>query len=234
MAIYPKTETRRAKRRNGAAYQHRRLRSLIGGHSVITHGRRMEYQRSHSMFLTHGIAGTVGTSWSDRALLPRKRARNAISHRIKRRIRGGKNRTRVKPSTRVFCPTPIAPKTKTHVRTHVDPGRAPRRHPHLRETPRNTLFRSVRTYSRSLCSKIITDSGHHLFCRRRALCGRRDVALPATLLLQRSRLLGLRRLVARRCRAQRFIAGCHGPHQPSTQTGVRQPCAWAHAPARIR
>jgi hypothetical protein len=39
----------RAKRRNGAAYQHRRRRSLTGGHAVIAHGRRMEYQRSRSM-----------------------------------------------------------------------------------------------------------------------------------------------------------------------------------------
>ena len=53
MAIYPQIEMRRAKRRNGAAYQHRRRRSLTGGHSVVTHGRRMEYERSHSMFLTH-------------------------------------------------------------------------------------------------------------------------------------------------------------------------------------
>ena len=51
--ILPIIETRRAKRRNGAAYQHRRRRSLTGGHSVITRGHRMEYQRSHSMFLTH-------------------------------------------------------------------------------------------------------------------------------------------------------------------------------------
>ncbi len=34
MAKYPKIETRRAKRRNGAAYQHRRRRSLTGGHSI--------------------------------------------------------------------------------------------------------------------------------------------------------------------------------------------------------
>jgi len=53
MEIHPIIETRRANRRNGAAYQHRRRRSLTGGHSIITHGRRMEYQRSHSMFLTH-------------------------------------------------------------------------------------------------------------------------------------------------------------------------------------
>ena len=73
MAIYPKIEMRRANRRNGAAYQHRRRRSLKGGHSVITHGRRMEYQRSHSMFLTHGIARLTAKSWSDRASLPWKR-----------------------------------------------------------------------------------------------------------------------------------------------------------------
>ena len=84
MAIYPKSETRRAKRRNGAAYQHRRLRSLTGGHSVITHGRRTEYTRSHSMFLMHGIARLTAKSWSDRALLPRKRAGNAISRGSKK------------------------------------------------------------------------------------------------------------------------------------------------------
>ena len=77
MAIYPKIETRRAKRRNGAAYQHRRRRSLTGGQAAITHGRRMEYHRSHSMFLTHSIARLTTKSWSDRASLPRKRARSA-------------------------------------------------------------------------------------------------------------------------------------------------------------
>ena len=77
MAIYPKIETRRVNRRNGTAYQHRRRRSLTGGLSVITHGRRMEYERSHSMFLTHSIARLTTKSWSDRASLPRKRARSA-------------------------------------------------------------------------------------------------------------------------------------------------------------
>ena len=133
MAIYPQTETRRAKRRNGAAYKHRRLRSLTGGHSVITHGRRMECQRSHSMFLTHGIAGTVGTSWSDRALLPRKRARNAISHRSKKAKQDGglvRNRTRVKPLHWSFVrllshpkqkPTsaPTSTRDEPHVGTHI-------------------------------------------------------------------------------------------------------------------
>ena len=99
MTIYPKLETRRAKRRNGAAYQHRRLRSLTGGHSVITHGRRMEYQRSHSMFLTHVIAGTASASRSDRASLPRKWAGNAISRGSKKAKQDGtsENRTRVTP-----------------------------------------------------------------------------------------------------------------------------------------
>jgi hypothetical protein len=149
MAIYPKTEMRRAKRRNGAAYQHRRLRSLTGGHSVITHGRRMEYQRSHSMFLTHGIAGTVGTSWSDRALLPRKRARNAISHRIKKAKQDGgrKNRTRVKPSTRVFCPTPIAPKTRNPRPHPRRPGTSPTSAPTSARDPLNYEFRISRTVS---------------------------------------------------------------------------------------
>jgi hypothetical protein len=88
MAIYPKIETRRAKRRNGAAYQHRRRRSLTGGrHLVIAHGRRMEYQRSHSMFLTHGIARLTAKSWSDRALLPRKRARSAHAQLFAHRLR---------------------------------------------------------------------------------------------------------------------------------------------------
>jgi hypothetical protein len=147
MAIYPKTETRRAKRRNGAAYQHRRLRSLTGGHSVITHGRRMEYQRSHSMFLTHGIAGTVSASWSDRALLPRKRAANAISPGSKKANTGG---VRIEPGWSPphgsFVRLLSHPKHKTHVRTHVDPGRAPRRHPHLRRDPLFAI-QNVRTYS---------------------------------------------------------------------------------------
>ncbi len=141
MAIYPKTETKRAKRRNGAAYQHRRLRSLTGGHSVITHGRRMEYQRFHSMFLTHWIAETVGTSWSDRAsLAPETGRKRHLSRKQKGEYGGRENRTRVKPSTRVFGRLLSHPKHKTHVRTHVDPGRAPRRHPHLRETPYDMLF----------------------------------------------------------------------------------------------
>ena len=84
MATYPMIETRKAKRRNGAAYQHRRLRSLTGGHSVITHGRRMEYQRSHSMLFTHGIARLTTTSWSDRTSLPRKRARSAHGQKARK------------------------------------------------------------------------------------------------------------------------------------------------------
>jgi hypothetical protein len=119
----PKTETRRAKRRNGAAYQHRRLVPSLADTHVITHGRRMEYQRSHSMVLT--IAGAASASWSDRAfkLLPRKRAGNAPSQRTQtaKQGRGRENRTRVT--------------LHSATQTHVDPGRAPRRHPHLREIP---------------------------------------------------------------------------------------------------
>jgi hypothetical protein len=150
MAIYPKTETRRAKRRNGAAYQHRRLRSLTGGLSVITHGRRMEYQRSHSMFLTHWIAETVGTSWSDRAsLAPETGRKRRLSRKQKGEYGGRENRARVEPSTRVFCPTPIAPKTQTPRPHPRRPGTSPTSAPTSARDPLNTLFRSVRTYSQS-------------------------------------------------------------------------------------
>ena len=91
MDILPIIETRRAKpspkRRNGAAYQHRRRRSLTAGHAAITHGRRIEYPRSHSMFLTHSIARLTATSWSDRASLPRKRARSAHAQLFAHRLR---------------------------------------------------------------------------------------------------------------------------------------------------
>ncbi len=148
MAIYPKTKMRRAKRRNGAAYQHRRLRSLTGGHSVITHGRRMEYQRSHSMFLTHGIAGTVGTSWSDRAsLAPETGRKRHLSSKQKGEYGGRKNRTRVKPSTRVFCPTPIAPKTQNPRRHPRRPGTSPTSAPTSAARPLICYFRIPRTYS---------------------------------------------------------------------------------------
>jgi hypothetical protein len=148
MAIYPKTETRRAKRRNGAAYRHRRLRSLTGGHSVITHGRRMEYQRSHSMFLTHWIAETVGTSWSDRAsLAPETGPKRHLSRKQKGEYGGRENRTRVEPSTRVFCPTPIAPKTQTPRPHPRRPGTSPTSAPTSARDPLNTLFRISRTVS---------------------------------------------------------------------------------------
>ena len=84
MDILPIIETRRAKRRNGAAYQHRRRRSLTGGHAAITHGRRMEYHCSHSMLLTHSIARLTATSWSDRASLPRKRARSVHGQKARK------------------------------------------------------------------------------------------------------------------------------------------------------
>ncbi len=53
VGIHPVIEMRRATcEMVRHAYQHRRRSSLTGGHSVITHGRRMEYQRRHSMLLT--------------------------------------------------------------------------------------------------------------------------------------------------------------------------------------
>ena len=129
--------------------------------SVITHGRRMEYHRSHSMFLTHEFAGTVGTSWSDRASLPRKRARagNAISHRIKnlkaKQDGGRKNRSNsgealltglLSDSHRTQNTKPTSAPTSTrdepHVGTHIC-GETP-------YTLRSTLFRISRTFSEAL------------------------------------------------------------------------------------
>jgi hypothetical protein len=81
---------RRATRRNRAAYQHRRRRSLTGGHADITRGRRMEYHRSHSRFLTHQIAGSHGPialrcpgygrfPAHERAVNSRKRSKNSFA-----------------------------------------------------------------------------------------------------------------------------------------------------------
>ena len=151
-AIRPCIEISRPKRRNGAAYLHRHRRSRTGGHAIITNGRHMGYRCSRTMLVTHWIAGTACTSWSDRASLTRKRAGNAISRSKKANQEGGRgNRTRVTPlhtgllsdSYRTQTQNPrrhprrpgMAPKPKTHVGTHVAPGCAPRRHPHLRETP---------------------------------------------------------------------------------------------------
>ena len=102
------------------------------------------------MLITRWIAGTAGTSWSDRALLARKRAGTAISHRIKKRNRTGGVRIEPgwSPPHWSFVPLLSHPKQKTHVRTHVDPGRAPRRHPHLRRDPLFAI-QNVRTYSRA-------------------------------------------------------------------------------------
>ena len=146
MAIYPKIETRRAKRRNGAAYQHRRLRSLTGGHSVITHGRRMEYQRSHSMFLTHGIAGTAGYVMVRSCFVgPETGRKRHLSSNQKGEYGGRENRTRVKPSTRVFRPTPIAPKTQNPRPHPRRPGMSPTSAPTSAARPLICYFRSVRT-----------------------------------------------------------------------------------------
>ena len=57
---------------------------------------------------------------------PRKRAANATSNESKRRKQGRREtRTRVKPSTQVFCPTPIAPKTQNPRPHPRRPGTSP-------------------------------------------------------------------------------------------------------------
>jgi hypothetical protein len=48
-------EMRCARRRNGAAYQHYRRRSVTGRHAIIIHRRHMEYRRSQGMFLSFGL-----------------------------------------------------------------------------------------------------------------------------------------------------------------------------------
>ena len=67
---------------------------------------------------------------------------------------GRKNRTRVKPSTRVFCPTPIAPKTQNPRPHPRRPGTSPTSAPTSARDPLNTLFRSVRTYSDFSCRAV--------------------------------------------------------------------------------
>jgi hypothetical protein len=80
---------------------------------------------------------------------PRKRAGNAISHRIKKAKQDGgrKNRTRVKPSTLVFCPTPIAPKTQNPRPHPRRPGTGPTSAPTSAARPLICYFRIPRTVS---------------------------------------------------------------------------------------
>ncbi len=65
----------------------------------------------------------------------------------KRRKDGGgrKNRTQARPSTRVFCPTPIAPKTPTSAPTSTRDG--PHVGTHICARPLTKCYSSVRTYS---------------------------------------------------------------------------------------
>jgi hypothetical protein len=87
------------------------------------------------MLVTHWIAETAFTSWSDRAsLAPETGWKRDLSRQQKGEYGGRENRTRVEPPHGSFVRLPKH-RDKTHGRTHVDPGRAPRRHPHLRETP---------------------------------------------------------------------------------------------------
>ena len=113
---------------------------------------------------------TMGVAWSTNALIacslrigsqepsvrhgpivlrwPRKRAGNAISPRKQKGEYGGReNRTRVEPSTRVFCPTPIAPKTQNPRPHPRRPGTSPTSAPTSAARPLICYFRSVRTYS---------------------------------------------------------------------------------------
>jgi hypothetical protein len=100
------------------------------------------------MLVTHWIAGTDCTSWSDRASLAPETGRKRHLQRIKKAKQGRREtRTRVKPSTRVFCPTPIAPKTQNPRPHPRRPGTGPTSAPTSARDPLNTLFRSVRTYS---------------------------------------------------------------------------------------
>ena len=124
-------EISRPKRRNGAAYLHRHRRSRTGDTQLSPMG------------VTWGSAalgpcslriGSQELTVRHGPIVPRcrKRAANAISQRIKKAKQDGgrhKNRTRVKPSPLVFCPTPIAPPKPTsaptstrdepHVGTHI-------------------------------------------------------------------------------------------------------------------
>ena len=102
------------------------------------------------MLVTHWIAGTACTSWSDRASLAPETGRKRHLQRIKKAKQGRREtRTRVKPSTRVFCPTPIAPKTQNPRPHPRRPGTGPTSAPTSARDPLNTLFRISRTYSKS-------------------------------------------------------------------------------------
>ena len=141
-----------------------------GGHSVITHGRRMEYQRSHSMFLTRWIAGTAGTSWSDRASLPRKRAGNAISPGSKKATTGG---VRIEPGWSPphgsFVRLLIAPKTQNPRPHPRRPGTSPTSAPTSARDPLLYAIQSVRTYSVIYSQKHVQKSDFFFF-RGHPLC----------------------------------------------------------------
>ena len=97
--------------------------------------------RSQELTVRHG---PIVLRW------PRKRAANATSNESKRRKQGRREtRTRVKPSTLVFCPTPIAPKTQNPRPHPRRPGTGPTSAPTSAARPLIRYFRIPRTVSRS-------------------------------------------------------------------------------------
>ena len=56
MDIRLNIKMRCSRRRNGAAYQHYRLRSVTARHVIIIHRRHMENRRSQGMFLRFVVA----------------------------------------------------------------------------------------------------------------------------------------------------------------------------------
>ncbi len=77
MDIRLNIEMRCARRRNGAAYQHYRRRSVTGRHAIIIHRRHMEYQRSRGHIPNALDCKAAAESSSDRASFPVKRERSA-------------------------------------------------------------------------------------------------------------------------------------------------------------
>ena len=75
------------------------------------------------------------------------RKRHLSSNQKAKQDGGRENRTRVEPSTLVFCPTPIAPKTQNPRPHPRRPGTGPTSAPTSAARPLICYFRSVRTYS---------------------------------------------------------------------------------------
>jgi hypothetical protein len=69
-------ELRCARRRNGAAYQNYRRRSVTGGHAIILHPRHMERTNALGARAYALDCKSAAESWSDRASFPGKRGRS--------------------------------------------------------------------------------------------------------------------------------------------------------------